>query len=264
MNAPAAAATAPLAAIELFFSYGKATVLRGVSIQVQPGEIVGLIGPNGAGKSTLLHLLCGYLRPAMGSVVLGGHDAASLTRHDLARQVALVPQFADLSFGYRVLETVLMGRHAYGGLSVFDSREDLEQAYQALQEVDMTNLAERPVTELSGGEQRLVLIARALAQQSPTLLLDEPLAALDPKHQWQILTLLKSQAVQGRAILATFHDLTAAARWCNRLVLLHQGQVLAEGAASHVLQPNLLETAYQLPLISTVDDSGFIQVHLPV
>jgi iron complex transport system ATP-binding protein len=235
---------AVLSASSLCFSYGEREVLHNVTITVEGGELLGLIGPNGAGKTTLLHLLSGYLEPSKGTVTLAGNPMPRLTRREIAQTIAVVPQSTETVFSQSVLQVVLMGRHPYAGFTSLDSRQDLTIADEQLSRLGLSDFAQRNYNQLSGGEQRLVLIARALAQQTPIILLDEPLAELDLKHQATILRLLKELTAEGKAILASFHDLNAALHWCDTAILLANGHVAAAGRPDAVLLDTRLSEVY--------------------
>lgn len=230
------------------FRYGNRSTLQQVSVELGAGELLGIVGPNGAGKTTLLNVLSGYLHAQSGSVELGGRPLHGYSRRQIARQIAVVPQRAEVAFSYSVREVVLMGRHPYAGFAALDTSDDLHVAADSMLQVGLGGFEERGYDQLSGGEQRLVLVARALAQQTPILMLDEPLAELDLRHQFQMLTLLKTLAADGKAILATFHDLNAAARWCDRVILLADGTIRASGIPGEVLRPELLHEVYGVAL----------------
>ena len=225
--------------------YGEMQVLRGVDIEVAAGEFVGLVGPNGCGKTTLLKAATGLLPWRSGGVSIGGSQVAGVSAKDLARKVAVVPQEPLLPAGFTALEVVLMGRTPHLGFFAQEGPADYEKAREALARVDATALAERPVDALSGGERKKVVIARALAQEAPLLLLDEPTSNLDLPHQIATAELLQRLSRQeGAAVLAAIHDLTLASLFCDRLVLMASGQVVADGAPAAVLNPENLRRAY--------------------
>lgn len=227
------------------FAYGDRVVLTDVSLHVQPGEMVGVIGPNGSGKSTLLRLVCGLLRPSHGRIVIGQDDLTRLTREELARRVAVVPQNVSLPDNFTAGEIVLLGRTPHLGLFQSESRRDLSVTERALQLCEARPLAERRVGELSGGERQRVVIARALAQEPQLLLLDEPTSQLDISHQMGILNLISDLGrAQRLAILAVFHDLNLAAQYCDRLAVLRGGRILAEGTPKDVITAEIVEAAY--------------------
>jgi iron complex transport system ATP-binding protein len=219
--------------------------LRGVSLALSAGEIVGLIGPNGSGKTTLIRVATGVLTPMSGSIRVNGRDVRDLKPVDVAREVAVVPQDPVLPAGFTALECVMMGRTPYLRLLQNESAGDVEIARRAMVATDTWELAGRRLGELSGGERQRVVVARALAQDTPVLLLDEPTAHLDIGHQAAILRVVRS-AVQGekKAVLAVVHDLTLAAQMCDRLVLMSNGAVVASGTSEEVLTPGRIREVY--------------------
>lgn len=238
----------------LGFAYGRAKVLEEVDFTLARGELVGVIGPNGSGKSTLLGLLSGLLKPARGRVLLDGEDIARLSRKRVARLLGLVPQAPQLAPGFSVLETVLSGRFALMGQRLFESQTDLDAARKMLETTGLTALADRPAGGLSGGERQRLALARSLAAGPSVLLLDEPTSALDLKHQLKIMKLLKKLSREdGAAVLMVSHDLNLAAAHCQRLVLIHQGRVLAQGPPHEVITSANLATAYQVRAVVDAD-----------
>lgn len=223
-------------------AYQGVEVLAGVDVDLHPGEWLGVIGPNGAGKSTLLRTLAG-LTAYGGSLMLGDGRAPAPT------DIALMPQSPVLPEGMSVIEYVLLGRTAHLGWLHRESRVDRDVAVAVLRRLELTGFAERPVTALSGGEAQRVVVARALVQQSPIMLLDEPTSALDLGHQVEVLELVDDlRRSDGLSVMAAMHDLTTAARFSDRLLLLERGAVVAEGAAAAVLDPALLSRVYATPL----------------
>jgi iron complex transport system ATP-binding protein len=225
--------------------YGERVALRDVDMSVGAGEVVGLVGPNGGGKTTLLRAITRGVALQAGTVLIDGEDASRLRTRDLARKVAVVPQSPTLPVGFLAREIVVMGRTPYLGFFDQEGPEDYHQADEALEMLGALELAARRVEELSGGERQNVVLARALAQQTPALLLDEPTANLDIGHQVLIARLLRWLARErGVAVLAALHDLTLASLYCDRLVLLAAGSVVAEGCAADVLTRDNLRRAY--------------------
>ncbi|MBI5154864.1 ABC transporter ATP-binding protein [Candidatus Poribacteria bacterium] len=223
-----------------------APVLEGCSLEIACGSLTGVAGPNGAGKSTLLALMTGLLRPRSGSIEVNGHPLVSLSRREVARTIAVVPQGEHSAFPFTVEEIVLMGRSPHiEGAFARETGEDLEIARTALREVGMERFRHRSVSSLSGGERQLVLIARALAQAAPILLLDEPTASLDLAHQQQILRIIERQVSERNmtAVVVT-HDLNLAALYCGRIAILHGGRIAAEGPPAAVLREGLLAEVY--------------------
>lgn len=223
---------------------GGVPVLRGVDLAVAPGEVLGLVGCNGAGKTTLLRLATRVLAPDAGEVRVAGRPVGAYRRRELARQVAIVPQETSVPFPFRVAEVVLMGRTPHLGALAFESREDLERARDAMEQVGVAHLADRSILEVSGGERQLVMVARALAQDPHLLLFDEPTAFLDLRHRVEVLTRVRALARRGSAALVVSHDLGLAARFCHRLALLAEGRVLAAGPPEEVLTPELLRAGF--------------------
>jgi iron complex transport system ATP-binding protein len=228
--------------------YGARHVLKNVSLEVQRGEIMALLGPNGSGKSTLIRALSG-VAPASGALYLGGRALAGLSPASRARLVAVVPQTVSLPPAFTVLETVLLGRTPYLNFLGQVSEKDHEIARSALVRADALYLAERRVGELSGGEQQRVLLARALAQSTPVLLLDEPTAHLDLQHQIGLLELVRRLARQENlTVLIALHDLNLAARYADRVALIVEGQIKAQGTPKEVLRADTLSDVYQWPV----------------
>lgn len=216
---------------------GGRPVLRGVDVELRAGEVVVLAGPNGAGKTSLLRVATGVLRPDSGRVLLDGRLVAGLPRREVARSLALVPQETFVPFAFRVGEVVLMGRAPHLGLLGFEGERDRRAALAALDRVGIAHLADRSVLELSGGERQLSVLARALAQDAPLLLLDEPTAHLDVARRLAVLGLARELAGEGRGVLLVSHDLGLAARFADRVVLLASGAVVAAGPPGEVLDP---------------------------
>jgi len=236
--------TARLALEGVAVALGGRAVLAGVDLTVAPGEVVGLLGRNGAGKTTLLRVAAGTLRPDAGRVLLGGTPLAAIDRRTRARTAALVPQDTQVPFPFSAAEVVLMGRTPHLGFLGFESARDLAVAERALARMGIAALADRNVQELSGGERQLVVVARALAQEPELLLLDEPTAFLDLRHRLEVLTVVRECVGAGASALVVSHDLAVAARFCDRVVLLADGRVLAAGPPRDVLRPDTLRAAY--------------------
>jgi iron complex transport system ATP-binding protein len=221
--------------------------VRNVSIDVARGSLTGLLGPNGCGKTTLLKLLSGVLLPASGTIALDGRALRSMSRRDVARRVAVVPQETHPAFDYTTIEMVLMGRHPHLGAFQLEGPDDLAIARESLAATGTLPLADRPFMTLSGGEKQRVVIASALAQSPDVLLLDEPTASLDLGYQLEVQELLASlnRTRSVTMVLAT-HDLNLAAALCDRLVLMREGRVLATGAAADVLNAAMVRQLYDV------------------
>jgi cobalamin transport system ATP-binding protein len=235
--------------------FGGAVAVRDVSLAVEPGEWVVLIGPNGAGKTSVLRAVCGLL-PFGGEIRLDGRDAARLGRRALARLVAFVPQTPEAPPELTVGEYVLLGRTPHIGYLAGEGRSDREAAGRALARLDLGAFAGRRLGSLSGGELQRAVIARALAQESPILLLDEPTTALDLGRQQQTLELVDSLRADGLTVVSTMHDLTLAGQYADRLVLLDRGSIVAEGAADDVLSTANLSAFYGARVRVVRDDEG--------
>ena len=234
-----------LAVRGLRVAYGERLALRGVDLDVGAGEVVGLVGPNGGGKTTLLRAITRGVAAQAGQVLIDGEDATRLSARDLARKVAVVPQNPTLPVGFLAREIVVMGRTPYLRFLEQESPNDYRKADEALEALGAEDLARRRVEELSGGERQNVVLARALAQETPVLLLDEPTANLDIGHQMLIAKLLRRLAHdKGVAVLAALHDLTLASLYCDRLVLLAAGSIVAEDVPGAVLTRENLRCAY--------------------
>ena len=221
--------------------------LNHVSLSVPDGGLVGIIGPNGSGKTTLLKVLGGLIRPWSGRVSIDGRDMSALTRRDLARLIAIVPQETKLAFDYTALEVVLMGRYPHLGAFELEGRDDFAIATHSLDATGTLPLAERVFDTLSGGEKQRVVIAGALAQSARVMLLDEPTASLDPGYQMEIASLLRRlNSERGVTMVVATHDLNLAAGLCRELVLLRRGEVVAAGPTSGVLTRENIRNLYDL------------------
>ena len=239
---------------------GGREILRDVNLELSAGEILVLAGSNGAGKTTLLRIASRVLRPSGGLVRVRGRKTESLSRRALAREIAMVPQDVQVAFPFRAGEVVLMGRSPHLGAFGYESRADVERAREAMERVGIAALADRSMLELSGGERQLVLIARALAQDPEVLLLDEPTAHLDLRHRIQVLALVREFAAAGRSALVVSHDLTLAARTCDRIGLLAAGGLLAVGRPREVLSRENLREAFDIEaeVITAPDGSPLV------
>lgn len=226
-------------------SFKRTVVLEGVSIRAEQGQMVGVVGPNGAGKTTLLRLIAGILQPSPGMVLINDIDLASLGSKERAKLVAVVPQEPTLPTGFTVFDLVSMGRNPYIKLFQFESTDDLDIVSWAMKKTQVLALAHRQIDTLSGGEKQRVVIAMALAQNAPILLLDEPTSNLDLSHQVQILdTVREVHLHMAGVVLIAMHDLTLAAHYCDQIVMLSSGNVFVSGHPGEVLNEENISQVY--------------------
>lgn len=245
-----------LTAHDIHFAYRGRSVLSGAHLTLGTGELVCLLGKNGAGKSTLLRTLLGLLAPQRGEVCLDRQPLIGLARRRLAQWIAYVPQVHAAPFPYTVREVALMGRLPAKGLLRAPGEADRELVTQVLERLGITHLANRPYTEISGGERQLALIARALAQETRLLVMDEPLTGLDYGHQVRLLARLERLAAEGYGILMTTHDPDQPLDGCDRVALLIDGQIAADGRPEKVLTPLAIERLYGVPVCLLHDTDG--------
>jgi iron complex transport system ATP-binding protein len=244
---------------------GRRAVVRDVCAALEPGSLTAIVGPNGAGKSTLARAMLALV-PATGRILVDGADAAAIPRADLARRIAYLPQGQLLHWPLTVERLVGLGRLPHLAPMSRISAADTAAIERAMIRADVFDLRDRIATELSGGERARVLFARALAVEAPALIADEPLASLDPGHQIDVMELLRAEAASGALVVAVLHDLTLAARYCDRLLLIDEGQIVADGAPAAVLTPARLRRVYGIdarvetggawPTITTLGRSG--------
>ena len=243
-------------AADLSCGYGNNVVLDRLNFRLWPGFFCGVLGPNGCGKSTLINTICRVNEPLSGNMRFSGEELASLSRQSLAQKIAVVPQETHITFPFKVREVVAMGRNPHRS-GIFGAGFDLEneKVDRALAATGIVNLSEREITQLSGGERQLVLLARALAQEPQLLLLDEPTSNLDISHAVKILRLVRSRVAEDKlATLAVFHDLNLACLFADYLFLVKDGTIRYQGETQEVITEEILSELYELPL----------QVHSPV
>jgi len=238
---------------DLVVTLGGRRVLDGVSMAVDEGEFVGLVGANGAGKTTLLRCLAGVFSPDGGVVTVDGDAVDGLRARESSRRIAVVPQDTTLAFDFSVRDVVDMGRTPHRGRFERASREDRDAVEQAMERTDVARFADDSIQAVSGGERQRVVLARALAQEAPVLVLDEPTASLDVNHQIRTLDLVSDLVADGRTAVAAIHDLSLAARYCDRLVLLADGGVVAAGPPARVLERTTVADAFDADA-AVVDD----------
>jgi len=245
------------------------SVLKDFTCSIDSGKILGILGPNGSGKSTLLKILARVLRPQHGTIELFGNPLSLLSQADVARRVALVPQETMQIFPFTIAEMVLMGRfphhRGWGGWH-WEDADDWRIAHEAMEDLDVTHLGARLVTDVSGGERQRAVIARALTQQPQVLLLDEPTAFLDLHHQLDIARILRRlNRERGLTVILVSHDLNLASQYCDQLMLLHHGRIVEVGSPQDILRPDLLESVYGCQvLVDPHPQSGLPRVSLPV
>jgi len=237
-----------LEAQNLSFSPGEKTIIQNINLQLNKGELTGLVGPNGAGKSTLLRCLAGFYTPSAGKVLLQGRELQSYPPRQRAQELSYITQENPQAFPFTVLEVLMMGAYAHLGYWQPPGRETEEQALRALRFVRLEHLRDQSFPLLSGGEKQLVLFARTLVQDASVLLMDEPTANLDMKHEQNLLSMTRELCSEGRSALVSIHNLDRAAEFCDRIVLLDEGQVAASGSPEEVFHKERLEQVYQTPL----------------
>ncbi|WP_130849785.1 ABC transporter ATP-binding protein [Intestinimonas timonensis] len=236
---------------------GGSQILRGVDLRAERGELVGIIGPNGSGKSTLLKCIYRVLQPTGGVVYLDGRTLSEYSYKQSARQVAVVAQHNYYNFDFSVRDVVMMGRAPHKRALDRDNAQDYQMVARALETVGMADFAQRSFATLSGGEQQRVILARALAQDTPCLILDEPTNHLDIKYQLQLMDIVKSL---DRTVIAAIHDLNIAAMYCDRLYAVKEGRVVASGRPEEVLTPELIRTVYEVNAGVLRDREGGLRI----
>jgi iron complex transport system ATP-binding protein len=239
------------------FSYREKKTLSNVTFSVRKGEICGLLGPNGSGKTTLLKCINRVLKHQTGSIIINGREVAKLSREEIARHIAVVPQELNIVFPFTALEIVLMAGTVRFGISGTAKTSDHSNALGVLQEFGVGHLAERRYNELSGGEKQMVLIARALFQRTGILLLDEPTSHLDFKRQYVIMELIRKITREKHlTTIMTLHDPNAAGRYCDRLVMLNRGCICCQGLKEKVFRTESLESLYDMRIKMGHVDAG--------
>ncbi len=256
-----------LVAQNLAYGYGTRRVGSGVTLELAAGEVLCLLGPNGSGKTTLFKTLLGLLPPQEGHVLIDGQDARHLMRDDIARLVSYVPQAHSAFFPYTVHEIVLMGRTAHLGLFSAPSARDHAAALDAIRRMGIAHLADAVYTQISGGERQLALIARALAQDARMVIMDEPTANLDFGNQVRVLEHIRALTGEGIGVLLSTHDPDHVFLCADRAALLHQGGLMACGAATEVMTAEKLQQLYGVAVAVTavsLDNAGTRHVCLPL
>jgi len=224
------------------FSYGRLQVLRDITMNAKKGELVCLLGPNGTGKSTLLKCILGALRPQKGRIIINGDDISNLDPIELARLISYVPQVIEQTFPLTVFETILIGRLPH--LSWTPRQSDLEAVRHAMRLLGIENLAWKNLSELSGGQRQKVLLAMALAKEPPILLLDEPTSNLDLNSQLEVMDVIRDIVEDDKTAIVALHDLNLALRYADRVVVMKDGRVIANGKPAEVLEEDVIESVY--------------------
>jgi len=226
-------------------AYGPKVVVRDLTFQMMPGEMLGLVGPNGCGKSTIIKALSRVIPPYSGKILLNGKDISRISRKDLSCVLGVVPQMSLLPSVFTAFEIVLMGRNPHLGLFQYEGPKDMAITWQAMERASTQHLAHRRINELSGGEIQGIVIARVLAQETEAILLDEPTANLDIGRQIEILDLIKSLCRENNmTVVAALHDLNLASQYCDQLVLINNGRIHAEGTPEKVINTENIEEVY--------------------
>lgn len=243
---------------DLVCRLGGRDIVRGVDLEVRSGEVLALVGPNGAGKSTLLGALCGDVAVAAGSIRFGGRDLSAWKPGDLARARAVLMQANQVSFPFTVREVIEMGHNPWIGHA--SAAEDEEAVTEAVALTDVAHLLDRPFPELSGGEKARASLARVLAQRTEVVLLDEPTAALDLRHQEDVMVVARRLAAQGRAVVVVLHDLSLAASRADRIAMIADGRIVSVGTPAEVLTPERVEAVYAIAVHVLADPDGHLAV----
>ena len=229
----------------LSFAYRRDPVISGLSCRIPAGDFVGIIGPNGAGKTTLLRMITGFLKPHSGEVLLRGQNTALLSLRALARDIALMPQFFDLPSALNVRDFVIMGRFPFLRRFEAPSERDFKIVAECLELTETSEISDRSLSQLSGGEKQRVVLAQVLAQEPKLVLLDEPTSHLDIGHQTHVLNVMKKlNRSKGLTVISVMHDLNLAGEYCERLILLNKGTIEKEGATVDVLNHNDIKKVY--------------------
>ncbi len=248
----------------LTFSYPSQPILRGIGLRVNGGEIVGLVGPNSSGKTTILKLITNVLVPSEGSINIQGEETLPLKANKIAKLVSVVPQNPESPIGITTKELVSLGRTPHLSLLQFHDSDPLGIVNNAMKLTEVIELADRPVAELSGGQKQRAFVAMAIAQDTPIMLFDEPTSHLDLFHQIKVMELIRNVTrTRNHASLVTMHDLNLASQYCDRLVLLLDGLILADGPPKEVLVPKKIELAYKTKIVITYHPETGAPIILP-
>lgn len=244
-----------LATESLTYTLEGQELIKDISLSFSPGILYGILGPNGAGKSTFLKLLTGIWKPTMGKILWNGENLLQKSRREVSRIISLVPQNAQILFDFSVSQMVAMGRYPHSCRLLIS--KDQEIIENALHSVDIWHLRHKQVNHLSNGERQRVYIARSLVTESPIMLLDEPTASLDIRHQLEIWELLKQLLSQGKIIIVTNHDLAITEHFCNHVTVLNRGKCIANGEFSKVIDSKLLADVFGVKRVLSANSKLF-------
>lgn len=246
-----------LKASNVSFAYREKNILSNITLEIKKGNFIGILGPNGAGKTTLINLFNRFLNPQKGNISLYDREISEYTFTQIAQEIATVPQSLSINFSYKVIELVLMARHPYLNTFSLESETDIEIAMNALKMVDAEEFSDRYFNELSGGEKQRVLIARALAQQTDLLLLDEPTSSLDLRHQYFIQKLLDDlNKNEGKTIVMVSHDINLTSLFCNKIILIKKGKIIKEGDPKEVITKEIINDVYEIDIETDTYQNG--------
>lgn len=243
---------------KIAFSIDEKVILEDINLQLHQGEVLGLIGPNGAGKSSLLKILASLNDDYSGKVLIKGQPSQSYNRKDLAKIIGYQEQSAPVHWPLPVRRVIELGRLPHQGFSGKLSDVDLQLVEESINKAEVGDLLDRDVSNLSGGERMRVLLARLFAGQHEIILADEPVASLDPNHQIHVMELLAEHAKSGNAVIVVLHDINLAARFCDRVILLDQGQCVAQDSILSLYESGQLEKTYQMSFHKHDIDDGYI------
>ncbi len=234
---------------EIEFAYGEEVILKDISFNIEEGEFISIIGPNGSGKSTLLKTLNNIYTPRKGNIYLDGEKIQKIKRREIAKRISLVPQESQINYEFTVEEIVTMGRHPYKRRFEKENLEDKRIIEEAMEMTYTTKLRDKLITEISGGEKQRVIIAKALAQNSSIILLDEPTSSLDINHQIEVLELLKKlNKNKNTTVVIVLHDINIASRYSDRIIFLKDGKIISKGRPEEVVTKNNIKKAYDMDI----------------
>jgi len=235
---------------DIGFSYNGTSILNGINLSIQPGNMLGILGANGAGKSTLLKILCGVLKPKNGKALFNDQELSKMDRREIAKGIAYIPQDPMFAFPFTVREVVLMGRAPYIGRFEFERETDNEIAQNALETVGISHLKDRLINEVSSGERQLASIARGLVQEPGIMILDEPATYLDVKHRTEVMNILRRlKENKGISIIAATHDIFSSLFYFDDIMILKDGKILAEGRTDQIINSEILSLAYGIEVV---------------